>query len=157
MKIYTLKRTQTLPISVERAWEFFSSPSNLSRITPAKMNFEITSMSGSDKMYAGQIICYKVTVLPFVRMRWVTEISHVEKPFYFVDEQRFGPYALWHHKHHFEETPAGTLMTDEVNYALPLGYLGQIVHAAFVRAEVNAIFDHRYEILEKYFQNGNTQ
>src|SRR3982750_128775 len=99
MKIYTVKRVQVLPISAEQAWEFFSSPANLAKITPAKLNFSITSMSGGDVMFPGQIISYKVTVLPFVRVRWVTEITHVHEPLYFVDEQRFGPYALWHHKH----------------------------------------------------------
>src|SRR5215217_4372191 len=99
MKIYSLKRTQTLPISIEQAWEFFSSPANLARITPGQMNFRITSTSVSDKMYPGQIISYKVTVLPFTRLDWVTEITHVIEPFYFADEQRFGPYAFWHHKH----------------------------------------------------------
>src|SRR3954469_13301228 len=121
MKTYQLKRIQVLPISLAEAWEFFSSPANLSRITPAKMNFSISSMSGGDKMYPGQIIGYKVTVLPFIRLRWVTEITHVSEPFYFADEQRFGPYALWHHKHHFEQGPDGVVMTDEVDYALPLG------------------------------------
>ncbi len=104
-------------------------------------------------MYPGQIISYKVTVLPLIRVRWVTEITHVHEPFYFADEQRFGPYALWHHKHHFEDSPRGVVMTDEVDYALPLGLLGRIAHAAFVGAEVNAIFDHRYSTLEKHFSS----
>ncbi len=154
MKIYNLRRTQKLPITRAQAWDFFSSPQNLSLITPQKMNFKIQSISGKGRMYAGQVISYKVTVLPFVRLRWVTEITHVSAPDYFVDEQRFGPYALWHHKHHFEDTEGGTLMTDEVDYALPFGILGRLVHAAFVRAEVNAIFDYRYRVLENYFQTG---
>jgi ligand-binding SRPBCC domain-containing protein len=117
------------------------------------MNFSITTISGNGRMYAGQIISYKVTVLPLIRVRWVTEITHVREPFFFADEQRFGPYALWHHKHHFEESQQGVMMTDEVDYAMPFGLLGRMVHAAFVRAEVNAIFDHRYSALEKYFQS----
>ena len=115
------------------------------------MNFKIISMSGGDKMYAGQIIRYKVNVLPLVRMRWVTEITHVQEPDYFTDEQRFGPYALWHHKHYFKSVEGGVEMTDEVDYAIPLGFLGRLVHWLFVRQEVNGIFDYRYAVLENYF------
>ena len=153
MKIYHLKRTQTLPITARQAWDFFSSPKNLAVITPREMNFKILSMSGGDKMYPGQIITYKVNVLPMVRMRWVTEISHVQEPEYFTDEQRFGPYSLWHHKHHFTDVDGGVLMTDEVDYALPLGLLGQFAHWLFVGREVNRIFDHRNKVLEAYFKN----
>ncbi len=152
MKIYRLTRIQILPLSLSAAWDFFSSPRNLGEITPKKMNFKITSMSGGDKMYAGQIISYKVNVLPLVRMRWVTEITHVQQPGYFADEQRFGPYALWHHKHHFKEVEGGVEMVDEVDYAIPLGLLGQLAHAIFVKREVNRIFDHRYQVLEEYFK-----
>ena len=151
MKIYHLKRTQILPIEINTAWDFFSSPRNLSVITPSEMNFEILSMSGEDKMYAGQIISYKVNVLPWVRMRWVTEITHVHEPEYFADDQRVGPYTLWHHQHHFKTTSEGVEMTDEIDYALPLGILGQLAHSLFVRREVNRIFDHRFKVLEMYF------
>ena len=151
MKIYHLKRTQFLPLSKEAAWDFFSSPKNLSVITPQKMNFKIISMSGSDKMYAGQIISYKVNVLPIVRMRWGTEITHVQEPDYFTDEQRFGPYALWHHKHHFKSVAGGVEMTDEVDYAIPLGFLGRLAHWLFVGREVNGIFEYRNKLLENYF------
>ena len=151
MKIYHLKRTQILPIEINTAWDFFSSPRNLSVITPSEMNFEILSMSGEDKMYAGQVISYKVNVLPWVRMRWVTEITHVHEPEYFADDQRVGPYTLWHHQHHFKTTSEGVEMTDEIDYALPLGILGQLAHSLFVRREVNRIFDHRFKVLEMYF------
>ncbi len=152
MKIYQIKRTQTIPISQDEAWDFFSSPKNLTVITPKKMNFKILSMSGGDKMYAGQIISYKVNVLPLVRMRWVTEITHVQKPDYFADEQRFGPYALWHHKHHLKAVEGGVEMTDEVDYAIPFGFLGRLAQWLFVGREVNAIFDYRNEVLENYFK-----
>ena len=115
------------------------------------MNFKIISMSGGDKMYAGQIIRYKVNVLPLVRMRWVTEITHVQEPDYFTDEQRFGPYALWHHKHYFKSVAGGVEMTDEVDYAIPLGFLGRLAHWLFVRREVNGIFEYRNAVLENYF------
>ncbi|MBL7857010.1 MAG: SRPBCC family protein [Cyclobacteriaceae bacterium] len=151
MKIYNLKRTQFLPISISQAWDFFSSPKNLSKITPGHMGFNILYISGGDKMYPGQMIRYKISALPGIKMNWVTEITHVQEPSYFVDEQRFGPYALWHHQHHFKEVPGGVEMTDEVNYAIPFGILGTLANWVFVQREVNAIFDHRFAVLEKYF------
>ena len=153
MKIYRLKRTQFLPITLPAAWEFFSTPKNLAKITPEHMGFQILYISGVDKAYAGQIIQYKVSVLPGIKVNWVTEITHVEEPHYFIDEQRFGPYALWHHQHHFKEVKGGVEMTDEVNYALPLGFMGRLAHWVFVEHEVNRIFDHRFIVLEKYFTN----
>ena len=151
MKIYNLKRTQWLPITLQEAWDFFSTPDNLEKITPKHMGFHILYRSGGQKMYPGQLIRYKVNGLPFVPMHWVTEITHVQEPYYFVDEQRFGPYALWHHQHHFKEVNGGVEMVDEVNYAIPLGILGRFANLVFVEREVNAIFDHRYKILEEYF------
>ena len=152
MKIYNIKRVQFLPISLEEAWEFFSSPRNLSKITPAKMNFRILYMSGGDKTYAGQLIRYKVNVLPGISVHWVTEITQVKELNHFIDEQRFGPYALWHHQHHFKAVPGGVEMTDEVNYAIPFGILGTLAHLIFVGREVNAIFEHRFKVLEAYFK-----
>jgi len=151
MKVYNLTRTQILPISLAQAWDFFSTPQNLSKITPKHMGFEILYISGGAKAYAGQIIRYNVNVLPGIKMHWVTEITQVKESAHFIDEQRFGPYALWHHQHHFKEVPGGVEMTDEVNYALPLGILGRLAHALFVGGEVKRIFDHRYRVLEKYF------
>jgi ligand-binding SRPBCC domain-containing protein len=152
MKIYNLKRTQILPISLQEAWEFFSSPKNLSKITPEHMGFKILYMSGGDKAYAGQIIRYQVSILPGIRVHWVTEITQVKEPLHFIDEQRFGPYALWHHQHHFKEVAGGTEMTDEVNYAIGYGFIGQLAHWLFVGKEVSRIFEHRYAVLAKYFK-----
>jgi ligand-binding SRPBCC domain-containing protein len=115
------------------------------------MNFRILYISGGDKTYAGQLIRYKVNVLMGISVHWVTEITQVKELVHFIDEQRFGPYALWHHQHHFKAVPGGVEMTDEVNYAIPLGLLGRLAHWIFVGREVNAIFDHRYQVLEKYF------
>jgi ligand-binding SRPBCC domain-containing protein len=151
MKVYNLTRTQILPISVAEAWDFFSTPKNLSKITPEHMGFEILYISGGEKAYAGQIIRYNVSVLPGIKMHWVTEITQVKEGVHFIDEQRFGPYALWHHQHHFKAVPSGVEMTDEVNYGIPLGILGRLAHFLFVGGEVNRIFDHRYRVLEKYF------
>ena len=100
MKVYTISRKQFLPITLMEAWDFFSTPRNLAKITPEQMGFNILYVSGGEKTYAGQIICYKIQVMPAIKMNWVTEITHVNEPNYFVDEQRFGPYALWHHQHH---------------------------------------------------------
>ncbi len=154
MKIYHLKRHQFLPISLDEAWDFFSTPKNLAKITPEHMGFTILYISGGEKAYAGQIIRYHVRVLPGIKVHWVTEITQVKEPFYFIDEQRFGPYALWHHQHHFKEVPGGVEMTDEVNYAIPLGLLGRLVHFIFVGREVNRIFDHRFKVLEEFFKKG---
>lgn len=153
MKIYNLKRVQVLPISLAEAWAFFSTPRNLSKITPEHMGFKIVYISGGDKTYSGQIIRYKVSILPGITVNWTTEITHVQEPVYFVDEQRFGPYALWHHQHHFREVPGGVEMTDEVNYAVPLGLLGRLANWLFVEREVNRIFDHRFRVLADYFQS----
>jgi ligand-binding SRPBCC domain-containing protein len=149
MKVYTLIRKQVLAVGIEQAWDFFSSPSNLRRITPDYMQFRILHISGGEKMYAGQIIRYKLFALPFLPIRWTTEITHVEKHLYFVDEQRFGPYSMWHHQHKFRLVPEGVEMIDEVNYALPLGFIGRIAHWLFVGRQVNAIFDYRYKVLEE--------
>jgi ligand-binding SRPBCC domain-containing protein len=155
MKIYNLKREQFLPVTIEEAWSFFSSPKNLAKITPSHMNFKILYQSGGDKAYAGQIIRYKINVLPLLPVHWVTEITQVAEPNYFIDEQRFGPYALWHHQHRFESVKSGVRMIDEVNYAIPLGILGRLAHWLFVGNEVNRIFDHRFKTLETYFANKN--
>jgi ligand-binding SRPBCC domain-containing protein len=154
MKIYNLHRKQFLPISLQEAWEFFSTPKNLAKITPEHMGFHILYISGSDKAYAGQIIRYQVSILPGIKVHWVTEITQVNEPLYFIDEQRFGPYALWHHQHHFKKVTGGVEMTDEVNYAVPLGLLGRLAHFIFVGREVNRIFEHRYKVLEAYFKRG---
>ena len=139
-------------MSLGEAWDFFSSPRNLARITPSHMGFKIQYVSGGDKMYPGQLIRYRINVVKGMPMTWVTEITHVETMKYFIDEQRFGPYALWHHQHHFSEVPEGIKMIDIVNYALPLGILGQVAHRIFVEKEVNSIFDHRSKILENMFK-----
>lgn len=157
MKVYTLIRTQFLPITLSGAWDFFSSPKNLSKITPKRMKFEILHVSGGDKMYAGQIIHYKLTLLPGIKVRWTTEITHVLPGSHFIDEQRFGPYAFWHHQHHFREAAGGIEMTDEVNYAIPLGLFGRILNWLFIKRELHRIFDYRFRILEKYFEVERTK
>jgi len=148
--IYTLEVKQFVPISVTEAWEFFSSPGNLSKITPEHMGFKITS-GKPGKMYSGQIITYKVSPVPGIKTNWTTEITHVSEGKYFVDEQRFGPYRMWHHEHHFEAQNGGVLMTDRVSYKLPLGVLGRIAHFIFVKKQLEQIFSYREKQLEKLF------
>lgn len=148
--IYTLSVRQMLPIGLSEAWDFFSSPVNLERITPAHMGFRITSGEPAS-MYPGQIITYKVAPLPGIKTNWVTEITHVEKGKFFVDEQRFGPYSMWHHEHHFEEVEGGIMMTDKVSYKIPFGILGHIAQSLFVEKQLRGIFEHRVKTLEAKF------
>ena len=126
--IYKLEREQQIKISLEECWGFFSDPMNLKKITPDYMDFKILSRSG-DKMYAGQIISYTVKPLLKMPLRWTTEITHVKEPHYFVDEQRFGPYVLWHHQHHFTPNEDGILMKDIVHYKLPFWIFGRMANA----------------------------
>lgn len=116
------------------------------------MGFKILNISGGPKMYSGQIIRYSIYGLAGIPMNWVTEITHVQEPYYFVDEQRFGPYALWHHQHHFKAVAGGVEMTDEVNYAIPFGPIGRLAHRLFVEHELNRIFDYRFSKLKTYFK-----
>ena len=150
MKIYNLTRVQTMPVTIEEAWDFFSSPVNLKTITPDYMGFNITSDLGDGKMFAGQIITYKVTPLLNIPMNWVTEITHVEDHKYFVDEQRFGPYALWHHQHWFKPVKGGVEMKDIVNYGLPFDPFGRIA-IGLVRSKLDEIFDYRVKKVEELF------
>jgi ligand-binding SRPBCC domain-containing protein len=153
MSVHTLKSVQRLPISVEAAWDFFSNPKNLKVITPAHLGFQVKSDPdfSSRKMYAGQVITYTVKPLLGIPLFWMTEISHVEDGKFFVDEQRVGPYALWHHQHHFKVIPGGVEMTDLVHYRLPLGILGDFAHWLFVRAQLRTIFDFRTKKLVELF------
>lgn len=149
--IYTLTSEQVLPVSLAEAWDFFTHPNNLDKITPKELKFQITN-NPPNKTYLGQIITYKIGVLPFVKNNWITEITHFEDQKFFVDEQRFGPYALWHHQHHFEETEDGkVLMKDIVNFKLPFGILGDFFASGFVKNKVKFIFESRFKILEEIF------
>jgi len=151
MKVYSFQTKQILPISIEKAWDFFSSPKNLKEITPDYMDFKILSDLGDGKMYEGQIIEYTVKPVLSIPLRWVTEITHMKKPFYFVDEQRAGPYNMWHHQHKFEETAYGVEMTDLLHYAIPLGPLGRIANHIFVRKQLVNIFNYRKSKVNKIF------
>ena len=150
MRLHTLEQQQTLPITIEEAWDFFSSPANLDQITPDDLGFKITSPPAG-RMFEGQIITYRVRVAPLIHVTWVTEIKCVEEGRAFVDEQRFGPYKFWHHRHEFEAVPEGVLMRDKVHYALPFGPFGAIAHALFVRRKLEWIFRFRRDLLAGRF------
>lgn len=153
MNFYSIKSTQHLPISLQEAWDFFSSPNNLAKITPPDMGFIITSdKKDGEKMYAGQIITYIIKPMLGISVKWMTEITHVKEGEYFIDEQRFGPYKLWHHKHSFKKTATGVEMYDEVNYVLPFGILGTIAHKLFVRKRIEYIFGYRTKVLDDFFK-----
>ncbi|MDN3551455.1 SRPBCC family protein [Mucilaginibacter aquaedulcis] len=152
MKTYVLKTEQAIPISLDMAWDFFSSPLNLAKITPNDMKFVVTSdYTAETKMYAGMIITYKISPLLGIKMDWMTEITHVSDKQYFVDEQRFGPYALWHHQHHFKEIKGGVMMNDILHYAIPYGPIGRLSNSIFVGDKVKQIFAYREKAIEKLF------
>ncbi|MFT3936973.1 MAG: SRPBCC family protein [Chitinophagaceae bacterium] len=145
MAVYTIRAVQQIPADINTVWDFFSRPDNLQQITPKSLDFTIISKHNGNKIYAGQIIEYKLRPLLGIQLYWMTEITHVQDRVYFVDEQRFGPYALWHHQHHFKEIPGGIEMTDIVHYKIPFWFLGDIANALFVRRQLKTIFDFRYQ------------
>jgi ligand-binding SRPBCC domain-containing protein len=150
MKIYRLHSLQRLPIRVDQAWNFLSDPRNLKTITPDYMGFKI--LSGGDRpMFPGQIIQYLVTPVAGIKTKWVTEITHVREGEYFVDEQRFGPYSLWHHKHFIKAIHGGVEMEDIIDYKLPFGILGQLVHPILVKPKLEEIFNYRKQKLIEIF------
>ncbi|HVW14372.1 MAG TPA: SRPBCC family protein [Mucilaginibacter sp.] len=152
MKTYCFRRETLIPTSLDKAWDFFTSPLNLAKITPPDMNFVVTSdFKPKDKVYAGMIITYKVSPLFGIRMNWMTEITQVKEKEYFIDEQRFGPYALWHHQHHFKEVDSGVLMTDIVNYAIGWGFIGRIANSLVVAKKLEEVFDYREKVIGEMF------
>lgn len=154
MKIYTLKRTEFLPVSIETAWDFFSNPNNLPKITPSELNLRITS-EAEEKIYPGMIITYTVTPIPFIKTSWATEITQVDPLRYFVDEQRFGPYKFWHHKHFFTEAGEKTQVEDLIHYSLPFGPIGRLANPLLVSRKLDLIFDYRSARIQKIFGNSN--
>lgn len=148
--MYQLKRTQIVKTDLATCWEFFSSPHNLAKITPASMGF-VVKTEIPDKMYEGLMIEYTVKPLLNIPMRWVTEIKTVRDHAFFVDEQRVGPYKIWHHEHHFKDLGGSVEMTDIVSYELPLGFLGRLMHGLVVRKKLDSIFAFRFEAVEKLF------
>jgi len=152
MKIFKLKYSQKLPISLNEAWDFLSSPNNLELITPKSMDFNITDWDRK-KAYPGQIIQYTVKPILGIKINWVTEITHIRAKEYFVDEQRFGPYTFWHHKHFIKEIEGGVIMEDVIHYKPPFGFVGVLLNFLFINSKLNSIFKHRELELIKTFGN----
>ncbi|MBA3901944.1 MAG: SRPBCC family protein [Bacteroidetes bacterium] len=154
MAVYKIISTQKLPISIGEAWAFFSSPENLATITPPHMGFKIKKGFENKKMFKGMFITYTVKPLLKIPITWVTEIIQASEPNSFIDFQLKGPYRLWHHIHSFREVKDGGIeIYDEVKYVLPFGFLGRLMHWAFIRKEIESIFEYRKNVLVKKFGN----
>jgi ligand-binding SRPBCC domain-containing protein len=151
MAFYQLTKKQIISASVEEVWDFISTPKNLKNITPESMDFRIISQDLPEKMYAGMIIHYTLKPLMGIRMTWVTEITRIEPMKYFIDVQRIGPYAMWHHQHFLEPAGRDVLMTDIVSYQLPFGFLGSMAHSLFIRKQLKMIFDYREIVINQWF------
>ena len=151
MSVKNFEFRHTLPIDIKTAWSFFSDPENLSKITPPEMNFVIHTNIKGRPAYAGQMIVYTVSPLMNIPMGWVTEITHVQEPNFFVDEQRKGPYKMWHHQHHFKAIEGGVEMTDILHYEIQFGFIGNILNTLFIEKKVKQIFQYRSIALEKIF------
>lgn len=139
-----------IPADIDVCWDFFSNPNNLQKITPEYMRFQVLT-EVPNLMYPGLMIAYKVRPVLGIPLNWLTEITHVEHHRFFVDEQRIGPYKIWHHEHHFVPVDGGVEMTDIVTYHLPFGILGKLAHALFVRKQLEGIFTHRFKAVEELF------
>jgi len=152
MIVNKLFYSQKLPISLDDAWDFLSSPNNLKLITPESMNFKIIDWD-KKKAYPGQIIQYTVSPVFGMKIKWVTEITQVKRNSYFIDEQRFGPYSFWHHKHFIKEIDNGILMDDIIHYKIPFGFIGEILNKVYVQNKLNKIFKYRENKLNEIFGN----
>jgi ligand-binding SRPBCC domain-containing protein len=152
MSIYRFERQQTfLNASLDDLWDFISSPQNLKTITPDYMGFDITTQNLPSKIYPGMVISYKVSPLLGIKLNWLTEITHVKDKQYFVDEQRVGPYKIWHHEHHLIPADNGIMMKDIVTYVPPYGILGDIANKIIIRKKLTEIFDYRQTRINTLF------
>ena len=148
--MHELNFTQTVPLPLEKCWAFFSTPQNLRHITPPYLGFSDINASNTS-MYAGQIIMHKIRPFSWLPMDWITEITHVNEPFYFIDEQRLGPYKFWHHEHHFEKVDKGTLITDKIYYKLYGGIIGRAINKLKIKEDLEAIFLYRKQKIQEIF------
>jgi ligand-binding SRPBCC domain-containing protein len=151
MSFYQFERTQKVNASMEEVWNFISSPANLKKITPEYMGFDIISKNIPEKMYEGMLINYKVSPLLNIKTNWVTEITHIKEGHFFIDEQRVGPYKIWHHQHFLEPIPNGVLMKDIVSYVPPCGFLGALANQLVIKNKLKQIFEYRKVALEKRY------
>jgi ligand-binding SRPBCC domain-containing protein len=151
MSVHSLKSVQQIPATLEAAWNFFSLSHNLATITPPHLNFRVRSHHHGSRIYAGQIIEYTVSPLFGIPLYWMTEITHVQEQVLFVDEQRYGPYAMWHHQHHFREVEGGVEMTDIVHYKNPFWFIGDVANTLVVKKQLKKIFSSRYQKITELF------
>ncbi len=151
MGFYQFRKAQEFENTVDELWAFISNPVNLKTITPDYMGFDITTPDLPEEMYEGMIISYKVSPLFGIKTTWVTEITQVKPKTYFIDEQRMGPYKIWHHQHFLSETPRGVIMKDIVSYQPPFGFLGNIANQLIIRKKLNEIFDYRQKAMRELF------
>jgi len=151
MAFYQFYREQAINASIDEVWDFISSPQNLKKITPDYLGFDIRSKDLPNKIYEGMIISYMVKPVFGIKTNWVTEITHIKDKAYFVDEQRVGPYALWHHQHIITQQGDGVLMKDIVSYKPPFGFLGSIGNKVIIQNKLNEIFEYRTKVLEELF------
>jgi ligand-binding SRPBCC domain-containing protein len=151
MKVFTKSWSVWLPLSLEEAWIFFSRPENLKLITPPAMKFDLKSEISNTEMYEGMFIHYTVRPILDIAMNWATEITHIKPMHYFIDEQRSGPYTIWHHEHHFKTKDHGIQMDDLLHYALPFGFIGQWVNEGFISQKIDSIFAYRTQELKTHF------
>ena len=152
-KIYSLETKQIIDRPIEEIWSFFTNPKNLNQLTPSDMNFKILSGS-SDDFYEGKIISYSINPFKFYNIKWVTEITKIKKNDFFIDEQRFGPYKMWHHEHHFiKNNDNTTTIHDKVIYKLPYGIIGKINHKLFIKKRLLEIFNFRKKTMKQLYTN----
>lgn len=156
MAFYQYYKAQIIDATIEEVWDFISSPKNLKLITPDHMGFDITSSHSIDKMYEGMIISYEVCPMPGFKTEWLTEITHLRDKKYFVDEQRIGPYSMWHYQHLLEIIDEVVVMKDIITYQPPFGILGAIANRLFIRKKLNEIFDYREKAVDEYFSKVNS-
>ena len=149
--IYQIKTEQLLHASIDEVWEFASSPHNLKKITPKYMDFSIISEDLPNKIYPGMLISYMVAPIMKIKMLWVAEITQVVEKKFFIDEQRVGPYQIWHHEHFFEIQKNGVLMKDIVTYKLPFGFIGAFVNWIFIKRQLKSIFEYRFQAMNQIF------
>ena len=153
MNYFQFKSEQFIQASIPEVWDFISSPHNLKKITPPYMGFKVVTTSLSEKMYPGMIIGYKVSPIAGIKLNWLTEITHVIDQQFFVDEQRVGPYSIWHHQHHIKAVKNGVLMTDIVTYKPPFGILGVLCNSILIKPKLTEIFAYRKQVIDKLFNS----
>lgn len=153
MSYFQFKSQQKINATMQEVWQFISSPNNLKEITPPYMGFQVVTKGLTETMYPGMIIGYKVSPLAGIKLNWLTEITHVQEGVYFVDEQRVGPYAIWHHQHKIEPFENGVLMTDIVTYKPPFGWFGNLLNTWVIKNKLAEIFAFRTKKVNELFNS----